>query len=173
MWKEYWGVGTPPKSGVRGRGGYCNKQRLEAAPRLRSRGSYCLTSGLVKRYDTRRGSTPNFFMRAIKVVRLSPMRAAAPSGPATRPLVVFKTRTISSRSFDSRVPAIGVVFPLLVRPEIGTCSSVPWVRITERSMKFSSSRMFPGQCQLESFFMAWVGTDSIFLFIRRAYFCAK
>ena len=34
------------------------------------------------------------------------------------------------------------------------CVPVPavlWVRITERSMKFSSSRIFPGQCQTESF----------------------
>src|SRR6266851_9747272 len=41
-------------------------------------------STIVKTHDTLRGSMPSFFIRAIKVVRLRPMRAAAPSGPATR-----------------------------------------------------------------------------------------
>src|SRR5258708_39746281 len=48
------------------------------------------------------GSMPNFFMREISVVRLIPMRAAAPSGPPTRPLVTLKRRTIS-RSEERRV----------------------------------------------------------------------
>jgi hypothetical protein len=45
-------------------------------------------------YNTFRGSMPNFFMREISVVRLMSMRAAAPSGPATRPFVIFRMRTI-------------------------------------------------------------------------------
>ena len=49
-------------------------------------------------HDILRQSMPNFFMREISVVRLIPMRAAAPSGPPTRPLVSLKRRTISSRS---------------------------------------------------------------------------
>src|SRR5580700_5944056 len=40
---------------------------------------------------------PNFFMRDRSVVRLIPMRAAAPSGPPTRPLVTLRMRTISPR----------------------------------------------------------------------------
>ena len=47
-------------------------------------------------------SMPNFFMREISVVRLIPMRAAAPSGPPTRPLVTFRVRTISSCASASR-----------------------------------------------------------------------
>jgi len=49
-------------------------------------------------HDILRRSMPNFFMREISVVRLIPMRAAAPSGPPTRRLVTLKRRTISSRS---------------------------------------------------------------------------
>src|SRR5882672_10520983 len=52
-------------------------------------------STIVEPHDTLRGSIPSFFMREIRVVRLTPMRAAAPSAPATRPFVIFKTRTIS------------------------------------------------------------------------------
>jgi len=48
--------------------------------------------------DTLRASMPSFFMREIRVVRLRPRRAAAPSGPATRPFVSLSTRRISSRS---------------------------------------------------------------------------
>ena len=98
-------------------------------------------------YDTAFGSMPSFFMREMSVVRLSPIRAAAPPAPPTRPAVSFKMRTISSRSFHSRVPAArtGGASSLLSSLS-GTCSVVPRVRITARSMKFSSSRMFPGQC---------------------------
>ena len=63
--------------------------------------------------------------------------------------------------------------PLLPSSPIGTSSAEPRVKITERSMKFSSSRMFPGQSQLESFFMAAAGIDSICFSIRRPYFWAK
>src|SRR5439155_9901880 len=62
--------------------------------------------------ESLRESIPSFFMREIRVVRLRPMRAAAPLGPATRPLLSFKMRRIPSRSPASRVPGIGVAFPL-------------------------------------------------------------
>src|SRR5947207_11469740 len=75
--------------------------------------------------DTFRGSMPSFFMREIRVVRLRPMRAAAPVGPATRPLLSFKTRMIASRSLDSRVPETGVGLPLPLSSLTGTCSAVP------------------------------------------------
>ena len=92
---------------------------------LRKLESDVVTLGGCRFHDTLRGSTPSFFMRAIRVVRLRPMRAAAPSAPATRPLVIFKMRTISSRSFASRVPATGVVLPLLPSSAIGACSARP------------------------------------------------
>ncbi len=43
---------------------------------------------------------PSFFMREISVVRFSPRRVAAPSGPPTRPLASLSMRTISSRSLE-------------------------------------------------------------------------
>src|SRR5262249_19457742 len=82
--------------------------------------------------ETLRGSIPSFFIREIKVVRLRPMRAAAPSGPATRPLVSFKIRSIWSRSFASRVPTRGIALPLFSSSLIGTFNALPCVRITER-----------------------------------------
>src|SRR5258708_7682537 len=146
---------------------------VRCASRFRLANRHIQKGCLLEGHDTFRGSIPSFFMREIRVVRLISIRAAAPSVPATRPSVIFSTRTISSRSFASRVPATGVVLPLLLSSPIGACSDVPWVRITERSMKFSSSRIFPGQCQLESFLMAAAGIDSISLFIRRPCFWMK
>src|ERR1700727_1348722 len=74
-------------------------------------GSY--TEGMLdKVQNTLCGSMPSLFMREINVVRLTSMRAAAPLGPATRPFVTLRMRIISSRSFASRVPAIGYCFPL-------------------------------------------------------------
>jgi hypothetical protein len=52
---------------------------------------------LIEGHNTRCGSIPSLFMREIKVVRLTSMRAAAPSGAATRRFVIFRKRTISSR----------------------------------------------------------------------------
>lgn len=49
------------------------------------------------RQESRRGSMPSFFMREISVVRLIPMRTAAPCGPATRPFASFRMRRMSSR----------------------------------------------------------------------------
>src|ERR1700685_109607 len=48
---------------------------------------------------------PNFFIREKKVVRFIPRRAAAPSGPPTRPLHAVTARMISLRcllSYSSR-----------------------------------------------------------------------
>src|ERR1700758_3846882 len=49
---------------------------------------------------------PNFFMRDRSVVRLIPMRAAAPSAPPTRPLLSPSARTISSRCFWALAPIL-------------------------------------------------------------------
>src|SRR6266704_3459539 len=45
--------------------------------------------------NTLRASIPSFFIRVIRVVRFSPMRAAAPSGPPTRPFVSLRMRMIA------------------------------------------------------------------------------
>src|ERR1700686_5055172 len=76
-------------------------------------------------HETFRGSMPSFFIREISVVRLMSMRAAAPSGPATRPFVTFRMRTISSRSLASRVSITEMVLPLLLSSLIGACSDAP------------------------------------------------
>jgi Carboxypeptidase regulatory-like domain/TonB-dependent Receptor Plug Domain len=51
---------------------------------------------------------------------------------------------------------------------IGTFSSLPWVRMTARSMKFSNSRMFPGQAALIRASIACFGIVLICFCIRRA-----
>ena len=76
---------------------------------------------------------------------------------------------------SSRVPGIER-FPSALRlhnSPTGTRRLVPSVRITERSRKFSSSRMFPGQCHRSSASIASTGIASIFFAIRRANFWTK
>ena len=91
---------------------------VQGSSRSRCGGKYG-TACLIAGHNTFRGSMPNFFMREISVVRLMSMRAAAPSGPATRPFVTFRMRTISLRSLASRVSITGTVLPLLVSSLIG------------------------------------------------------
>src|SRR5258708_7429626 len=148
------------------------------------------------------GSMPNFLMREISVVRLIAIRAAAPSGPPTRPFVSRRTRMISSRSFSSNSLAALLVVPLLIslivsltireisscepllfgvedstldlrNSVIGTSSDLPRVRITARSTKFSSSRMFPGHSQFVRVFIADAGIVSMCFCIRLANFWTK
>jgi hypothetical protein len=135
-------------------------------------GSESSASG-VSSYNTRRGSMPSFFIREIRVVRGIPKRCAAPVAPATRPFVAFRIRTMSSRSPASRVPLRGIALVPWVSSSNGTCSAEPRVKMTERSIMFSSSRMFPGQLQAASFFIAGAGIVWMALFIRRLYFCVK
>ena len=56
-------------------------------------------------------SIPSFFIRVIRVVRLSPMRAAAPSAPPTRPLVSFRMRRMRSCSSKLSILADAVLRP--------------------------------------------------------------
>ena len=104
-----------------------------------------------RRYNTRRGSMPSFFILEIRVVRGIPKRCAAPVAPATRPFVAFRSRRMSSRSPASRVPFRGTTLAPWVSSSNGTWSAEPRVKMTERSIIFSSSRMFPGQLQAASF----------------------
>src|SRR5262245_36125191 len=124
-------------------------------------------------YDTSTRLMPSFFMREIRVVRLSPRRTAAPFGPPTRPSVSRSVRTICSRSdeADTTDPFIAEVPSL--NSDAGTFSALPRVRITARSMKFSSSRTFPGQCHPFKRFIAPAGIVSIRFSMRRAYFWVK
>src|SRR5205807_1577902 len=55
----------------------------------------------------------------------------------------------------------------------GTCRVIPLLRITDLSMKFSSSRTLPGQSQFTKAAMVSREIFSIFFFIRTAYLCTK
>jgi hypothetical protein len=124
-------------------------------------------------YESVRGLIPSVFMRVISVVRLSPIRSAAPFAPPTRPLVSLRTRRILSRSSNFSIDA-GVAFKESSGSSGIAISSLS-VRLstTARSTRFSSSRTLPGQCQRGSLRMDAVETLSIFFCIRRAYFCVK
>lgn len=56
---------------------------------------------------------------------------------------------------------------------MGTFRIGPLDRITDLSIKFSSSRTFPGQFQLRSASIASVGIIAKSLFVLRAYFFTK
>src|SRR5437016_1331637 len=124
-------------------------------------------------------------MRERRVVRFIPRRAAAPSAPPTRPLHAVSARMIWSRCFPlyslaalllsfgefALSPATGLTScrsvctnasVLVFRSSAsGASSDLPLVRITARSMKFSSSRILPGQSQVLSPFITAVGIASI------------
>jgi len=120
-----------------------------------------------------RGLIPSLFIRVSRVVRFNPMRAAAPSAPPTRPLVSFKICTILSCSSKSSARAGGVFMLPSVNSGTEIASLSVGERTTARSTRFSSSRTFPGQCQLASLRRDDAGMVSIFFCIRRAYFCVK
>src|SRR6201987_6516815 len=90
---------------------------------------------------------PSFRMRAYKVVRLIPKRAAAPFGPMITPRVCCSVRKMCSRLTSSRVP--DGFDEAICAADLNLASAQrrgrPDVKITLHSMKFSSSRMFPGQ----------------------------
>jgi len=79
-----------------------------------------------------------FRMRDCKVVRLNPSRAAAPSGPPTRPPVSFSTSRINARSVAFEVfsgwSAKATAAGLVPDPGIATRSSGPVVKIRDRSI---------------------------------------
>ena len=92
---------------------------------------------------------PSFFILAIKVVRFSPNRAAAPLGPPIIHRAACKTRKIRARVEPSNVPCEGVtVTGFLSDAETGLVAaflsefgsgfgSIPlFERITARSIKF-------------------------------------
>ncbi len=85
-------------------------------------------------------------MRDRSVVRLSPSRWAAPFGPATTPLLSFSTddQLIFILTFlrqDRRRPRGFHDIPQSGRE---SCSTLPRVSNTARSITFSSSRTLPG-----------------------------
>jgi hypothetical protein len=90
---------------------------------------------------------PSFRIRVYKVVRLIPNRTAAPFGPIITPRVCCSVLKMCSRFTSSRV-ADGFdesICAADLNLASGQRRVRPDVRITLHSMKFSSSRMFPGQ----------------------------
>jgi hypothetical protein len=89
---------------------------------------------------------PSFRMREYKVVRLIPNRAAAPFGPMILPRVCCRVLQMCSRFKSSSVT--GPSGELTCAPDVslsrGQQRVLPEVSITLHSMKFCSSRMFPG-----------------------------
>ena len=103
------------------------------------------------------------------VVLLRPRRSAAPPLPAILPDESFRASRIACRSACSNVDAAMTTLLAedLLSSVRGTFNSSPCVRITQRSMKFSSSRMFPGQSAFTKASMAGLGTDRIRFCMRR------
>ena len=89
---------------------------------------------------------PSFCIRYCSEVRFMPSLAAAPAGPAITHLHATSVLRMSWRSDSwgliSATTGSGVA---ACSSDSGTSSSGPRVRITLRSMRFSSSRTFPGQ----------------------------
>jgi hypothetical protein len=124
---------------------------------------------------TRRGQRslremPSLRIMAFRVVRGNPRWVAA---VLTTPPVSRSTRMICSRSTCSSVvlPAISIASGRISAK--GARRLGPLERMTARSMKFSSSRTFPGQCQLTRARIVSAGILSICRPISPAYFLVK
>src|SRR3984893_918358 len=99
-------------------------------------GAYELCIRIHKTDDIFRRSIPILLIRVTKVVLFRPIRAAAPFGPPTRPLVSFRIRTILSRS-SKLLTRAGIKFPPLGADSGAEMAKLPLhVRITARSTTF-------------------------------------
>ena len=103
-----------------------------------------------------------------RVVLLSPRRSAAPPLPAILPDASLKASMITCRSACRNVDDGDMtVLKDFFRCVHGTFNSSPCVRITQRSIKFSSSRMFPGQSALTRASIAIFWIDRMHFCMRR------
>ena len=86
---------------------------------------------------------PSFRMRASSVVRAIPSLSAAPRGPPITQFVPRSATRICTRCASTNVTA----GPDSSRrnPDLHSSSTGPAVLMTERSMQFCNSRIFPGQ----------------------------
>ena len=102
-----------------------------------------------------------------------------PGGGAWYRAVIQGADGLSYNSSDVFRTLLGSVIsrfvyaPILRNSASGTSSDLPRERTTARSIKFSSSRMFPGQSQVASAFVAAAGIASMFFRICLDSFCAK
>jgi hypothetical protein len=100
------------------------------------------------------------------VERFIPKLFAAPLGPAITHFVCFNVARKCLRSASSMVWHLSKLGPVEISeltPRLDTCSTWPRLRITARSMKFWSSRIFPGQEWVTRSSLTLVGISSICL----------
>jgi len=104
---------------------------------------------------------PSFRILAMSVVLFKPSFAAAPFRPPTTQLVWRRVAMMCARSASASVRKTQFGVSWLVSSAIGARNSAPLVRITERSIKFWSSRILPGQSYLTSAVITSSGMCSI------------
>ena len=117
---------------------------------------------------------PSLFILETNVVRLRPSRAAAPCGPPIIPLAarnVCKIRVASYSCSDPCGATVGIVFVCDGGRGLGSTPSSD--RITDRSIRFWSSRTLPGQGYAMNAFIVVSGICSMCFPIRRAKTSAK
>ena len=91
----------------------------------------------------------NFRILLIRVVLFSPSLAAAPFRPPTTQLVSRRVDMMWALSASASVHLPGIGIQLFLSSPTGARSSTPpFVRMTDLCMKFSSSRILPGQSYL-------------------------
>ena len=95
---------------------------------------------------------PSLFIRSRSVLRFTPNRRAAPFGPLMRPFVSRRISTILFCSSNLPTTAAASIAEVIFSGS-ETESVLLQVRITDRSIKFSNSRTFPGQDQRCSFWI--------------------
>jgi hypothetical protein len=88
---------------------------------------------------------PSLRIFEMRVVRLTPSLPAAPFGPPTTQLVSRRVLMMTARCASFSVLTTPSCVSWVVSSAIGARSSLPFVKITDRSIKFCSSRIFPGQ----------------------------
>jgi len=106
--------------------------------------SFCAVGSITSRRLWRLGRRiPSFCILLISVVRLKPSLAAAPAAPPTTQPTASNVRRISSRSASLNVVG-GPKLACLDVARKGFRSTPSFERITARSIRFCSSRIFPG-----------------------------
>jgi len=88
---------------------------------------------------------PSFRILCIRVVLFSPSLAAAPFGPPTTQLVSPRVAIMCALSTSASLRRLAAGISCLLSSATGARSSVPLVMTTERSTKFCSSLILPGQ----------------------------
>src|SRR5580700_8417039 len=177
----------------------CHKSKMSELKKLKGSKPLALSTTTNKRAAGQEycfANMPNFFIRERRVVRFIPRRAAAPSAPPTRPLhavsacmislccflayssatlvLTLRESVLSSGTSLSSCKRSGESTLLVFRSSArGASSERPLVKRTARSMKFSSSRILPGQSQVVSPFITDTGTVSIRFCISLAQFWTK